>query len=164
MAKQKAITIKGDSEFDFDVYGLLLTDLADFQIALELNEKMRWNLHSYLPLEDSEGDPPYKFHFFGEHNTSGHFQVALWKNWQNDQVFIPELRNMQYFIRITGEWGELQDNQLLKVLKEIVGPANAVKINIEKVRTPEFFIFQIMSREQKEDRQIRAALREMNKD
>jgi hypothetical protein len=164
MGKQKGITINEEAEYDFDLYGLLLTDLEDFQIALQLNEKMKWNLQSYLPLEDPTADPPYKFHFFGEHNGPGHFQIALWKNWQNGLAFIPTLRNMQYFVRITGEWGELQDQQLLKALKEIAGSANAIKINIENVKSPEFFTFQIISREQKEERAFRNSLRELNHD
>ena len=160
MAKQKAITIKGNKEFDFRVYGLLTDDLADFQLALAINHSMRWNLHSYLPLEDTESEPPYRFDFFGEHNSSGHFQIALWKNWQHDQVFNPELKNIQYFVRVTGEWSDLQEKQFLKVLKGIVGPANALKIKLEKLKFADYFMFQIISREQREERNLRAKLRE----
>ncbi len=162
MSKQKSITIKGNKEVDFVVYGLLTDELADYQIAMALNEKMRWNLRSYLPMEDLEADPPYKFHFFGENNQSGHFQIALWRNWQNDQVFNPELKTIQYFLRVTGEWGEAQDAQLMKSLKEILGSTNAINIKAELLKNPEYFMFQIMSREQKEERNLRAKLRESN--
>lgn len=162
MAKQKSITIKGNKEFDFRVYAIL-SDLPDYQIALALNQKMRWNLHLYLPLIDAESEPPFKFDFFGEQNNAGHFQVALWKNWQNDQFFNPELRGMQNFIRITGEWTNLQEKELMKALKEIFGKANVVNINPSKLKSPDYFMFQISSREQLEDRKIRTALRELNK-
>jgi hypothetical protein len=162
MAKQKAITIKSDKEIDFWAYGILTDDLADFQLAMAINQKMRWNLHRYLPLADAEAEPPFKFDFFGENNSSGHFQLALWKNWQNEQFFNSELKNIQFFIRITGEWGELQDKQLIKVLKEIVGSPNAIQIKVNKLKFPEFFMFQIMSREQLEEKNLRAKIRESN--
>lgn len=162
MAKLKPIVIKSDDEFDFSVYGILSNDLADFQLAMALNDTLRWNLHSYLPMEDQTADPPYKFHFFGEHNQSGHFQIALWKNWQNDQIFNPELKTIQYFIRVTGEWGELQSKQLLDALKQIVGNTNAIHIKVELLKNPEYFLFQIMSKEQLEEKKIIAKLRESN--
>lgn len=162
MGKQKSITIKGNTEFDFHIYAIL-SDQADYQIALALNQRMRWSLHSYLPLEDLEANPPYKFNFFGEQNTAGHFQIALWKNWQHDQFFNPELKGLQYFIRITGEWSSMQEKELMKALKELFGKANVVNVNLTKLRYPDYFMFQIMSREQVEDRKIRAALRTLNR-
>jgi hypothetical protein len=63
---------------------------------------------------------------------------------------------------VTGEWGDPQAKQLLKALKGILGSANAIQIKVEKLKFPEFFMFQIMSREQREERNLRGKLRESN--
>ena len=137
MKRQK---LQADYEIDFEVFGIVST-YKDFKLASNLNDKLHLALTKKKDLRLRFVDHELVVsNFLYETPTS---QIWLIKNRSHEfdggegAYFVPELTEMDYFLRTAGT----KEKNWMNELRSIPGVDYTHFVNLDKLKSKENFIF-----------------------
>lgn len=133
--------LQADYEIDFELLGIVST-FRDFKLAWNLNQNLHLSLVKKKDLRLQFVDHELVVsNFLYETENS---QMWLIKNRSHEiderdgTYFVPELTEMDYFLRISGAE---YDTDWLESLRSIVGIEYVLKIDLDQLKSKENFIF-----------------------
>lgn len=123
-------------DFDFiSDYHLMsiVSPLLDFKLAWHLNYLLKTELQKKnditLKIDKSVEEHAFSFYYF--YNEEYQKEYFLLSNKGDNIYLIPELKQYDFFLLLTGEWEEDEAWQVLDKTKEIDGVVLAKKIDLE---------------------------------
>lgn len=141
MKKQKLIV---DFEFDFDVFGIVST-FKDYKLAWNINKSLNISLQKKNDIAIKFVDSELVVSHFSYSTESLMFQLIRNKSFKQlggeNQYLIPELPKMDYFVMVNGEFGDWDHNSVQNKLRKTTGIEFVTKLEIEKLKSRENFIF-----------------------
>lgn len=139
MKKQRLFV---DYEFDFVVFGVV-SAFKDYKLAWNLNKSLGISLVREKDLLIKFVDHTLiitNFKFKTENSL-----IRLLKNRSNESnlFLVPEMITMDFFITVTGDTGYLNPNSasFFDILRKVNGVDYAIKVEIEKIKSKENFLF-----------------------
>lgn len=108
-----------EPDFSFILIGIASHE-SDYKLIWALNSKLELKLSrgSNLVFTDPKSGQNQEYScYFGE-SKEGDFHIHLLSNKSENGFLIPELANIDYFLKLTGEVYELHKNKILDGLKE----------------------------------------------
>jgi len=133
-----------DFEFDFDVFGIVST-YKDYKLVWNLNNSLHVNLRKENDITINFVDSELVVSHFKYNTESSELQLLRNKSYElyggENQFLIPEMPQIDYFILIQGKIGEFSLDELQGKLKKTQGVEFVMKIEIEKLKSRENFIF-----------------------
>lgn len=137
--------IRPDFDFDFLLYGIVST-IPEYKIAWQINQKMNIRLEKRedikLEFTDHKLLSISNFRFETENTT-----FELLKNKSNlsirskNDFVLPELRQIDFFLKINGSQVENDSEELLEALRKVHGVLNLIKIKVPKLKSKDNLIY-----------------------
>lgn len=143
MKKQKLFV---DYEFDFDVFGVV-SAFKDYKLAWNLNKSLGISLTRKKDLLIKFVDHTLaitNFKFKTENSLIRLLKNRSYESQYGENLFlVPEMITMDFFIMVTGDTGYLkrESASFLDILRKVNGVDYAIKVEIEKIKSKENFLF-----------------------
>jgi hypothetical protein len=120
MVKGKKIhKLEVDPDFSFILIGVSSHE-SDYKLIWSLNSKLDLKLsrESNLVIVDPKLEHNPEFSCYHGESKEGDFHIHLLSNKSEHGFLIPELGNIDYFLKLTGEVSDLHKKKFLDGLKE----------------------------------------------
>ncbi len=141
MRKQR---LQVEFEFDFDVYGIV-SALKDYKLAWNVNNDLHINLSKQKDITIQFVDSELVISHYKYSTDNSELQLLRNKSYEllggENQYLVPEMHQMDYFITLQGEINGWTNQQIQNKLKSTVGIDFVMKMDIEKLKSRENFIF-----------------------
>ncbi len=143
MKKQRLFV---DYEFDFDVFGVV-SAFKDYKLAWNLNESLGISLAREKDLLLKFVDHTLaitNFKFETENSLIRLLKNRSYESWYGENLFlVPEMIKIDFFITVSGDTGYLkwESASFLEILRTVNGVDYALKVEIEKIKSKENFLF-----------------------
>ena len=141
MRKQR---LQVEFEFDFDVFGIV-SALKDYKLAWNVNNDLHINLNKQKDITIQFVDSELVISNYKYSTDNSELQLLRNKSYEllggENQYLIPEMRRMDYFITLQGEINRWTNQEMQSKLKSTVGIDFVMKMDIEKLKSRENFIF-----------------------
>jgi hypothetical protein len=129
-----------DLRYEFELIGIV-APIKDYKMAWEINNIIGSNLSKSDDFElNFINQPTVKIAKFIEDTENGFIQLLKNRSLNNDSSFpylIPELKFMDYFLLIQDQTGQMKINSYIDKLSQSPLIQNAVKLDIEKIKSKE---------------------------
>lgn len=159
-------TLEIEYDFDFLLIGISSHE-KDYRICWALNNKLGLNLvkQDSFEIKDKKASTPSYFSFFNEVNEEAFREYSVIANFSENKklaiaentlfgmddggssdhsennLLIPEQKQMNYFFILRGELEDEEVNELLKQIKSIDIVLTAVRIDPKSLRSKQNLIF-----------------------
>lgn len=134
MAKQKINTLP---VFDFPLWGLV-TAASPHKVCHHLNKNLQielaWDKEILM-----EHDNHY-VNLYSYHSDIDFFTIELIQNKNTNAVFIPELKNIDYFLLIRGELEMIDINSFIRHVQSIDTIQTVISLPIQKIKSKHNFL------------------------
>ena len=141
MKKQRLLV---DFEFDFDVIGIVST-YKDYKLAWNINNRLNIDLSREKDITIKFVDNELVVSHFKYSTESSEMQLLRNKSYElsggENQYLIPEMQQIDYFVLIQGEVAGHNEGEIQQILKRTAGIEFVMKVEIEKLKSRENFIF-----------------------
>ena len=120
MAKSRKVhRLEVEPDFSFILIGISSHE-SDYKLIWALNSKLELNLsrHPNLNISDAKSGLNLEFSYYFGESREGDFHIHFISNKTENGFLIPELGNIDFFLKLTGEVYELHKNKILRGLKE----------------------------------------------
>ena len=141
MRKQR---LQVEFEFDFDVFGIV-SALKDYKLAWNVNNDLHINLNKQKDITIQFVDSELVISNYKYSTDNSELQLLRNKSYEllggENQYLIPEMHRMDYFITLQGEINGWTNHEIQNKLKSTMGIDFVIKMDIEKLKSKENFIF-----------------------
>ncbi len=140
--KQKIHKLDFDQDLDCLLIGIL-SGARDYKLCFEVNRKLGLELSRLDDLAISTGRPGSQtVHTRFESRKSGEERYFLLSNRDTDNTgsFIPEMRNVDYFMVIAGMASNFEIKNMVASIRTIEVVTGAFEINPEDLKSAETFL------------------------
>jgi hypothetical protein len=120
MAKSRKVhRLEVEPDFSFILIGISSHE-SDYKLIWALNSKLELKLSrsSNLVFTDPKSEQNQEFSCYSGESKEGDFHIHLLSNKSDNGFLIPELGNIDYFLKLTGEVYEMHKKKILDGLKE----------------------------------------------
>jgi hypothetical protein len=116
---RKVHKLEVEPDFSFILIGISSHE-SDYKLIWSLNSKLELNLSRgpNLVFADPKSEQNQEFSCYYGESKEGDFQIHLLSNKSENGFLIPELGNIDYFLKLTGEVYDLHKKKILDGLKE----------------------------------------------
>ncbi len=129
-----------DIKYEFDLVGIV-APIKDYKMAWAINHYLEINLCKSVDFElNFINQPALKISKFLEETKNGFIQLLKNRslNENSSSLFlIPELKFIDYFLLVQDQTGQLKINTYIDKLSQCSLIQNAVKLDIEKIKSKE---------------------------
>jgi hypothetical protein len=129
-----------DIKYEFDLVGIV-APIKDYKMAWAINHSIGTNLCKSVDFElNFINQPALKISKFLEETKNGFIQLLKNRslNENSSSLFlIPELKFIDYFLLVQDQTGQLKINTYIDKLSQCSLIQNAVKLDIEKIKSKE---------------------------
>lgn len=138
MAKHKLVF---EEDYDFVLFGISCHQ-KDYRLCWNINKHLGINLVKQAELEFhlNKGETSF-FSNYNFYNEVYHQQYELISNRANNATLIPEQKQADYLLKVTGIYEFEEKIELQKKLNEISVILTAFEINIDLLKSKELLIF-----------------------
>jgi len=130
-----------DYEIDFEVFGIVSV-FKDYKLAWNLNKNLHLSLVKKNDLRLRFVDHELVVSNFLYETENSQLWLLKNRSYEIDKrmgtYFVPEMTEMDYFLRISGE---VPDAKWLELLRSTIGIEYVHKVNVERLKSKENFIF-----------------------
>lgn len=140
--KQKVHKLEFDQELDFLLVGII-SGHKDYRLCFELNKALSLEMHRCKDLVLSAGRPGSSTsHAWFTYGGSGRENYHLIGNRDLDHTgfYIPEMRNVDYFILIHGAAGNFELDKVVDQLRQLQVVSAAFVIEPAELKSAETFL------------------------
>ena len=141
MKKQRLLV---DFEFDFDVFGIVST-YKDYKLAWNINNSLHVSLQKENDITIKFVDSELVVSHFKYNTESSELQLLRNKSYElsggENQYLIPEMAQIDYFVLVQGEIYGYTESEMQSNLKKTDGIEFVMKLDVEKLKSRENFIF-----------------------
>lgn len=143
MEAVKKTILRIEYDYDFHLWGIVTT-LKDFQVCWEINQALRIKLKRK---DDLEIQNPAKgrqllFGLFAGNDRFEQGSFHLVANKYYNEYLIPEMKEIDYFLKYTCETGECELSEIFNHLKSVKRFVLVTKVNIQKLKSKHHLIFE----------------------
>jgi len=130
-------------EYDFSLIGIA-SHQNDYRLSWALNNDLEIKLVRTKDIEIHNKKKNIKqlFSLYSFFHEDALLNYELVNNYSETGYLIPELQNIDFFLKITGEISIDQLNQLIQRLKKTEIVISVFKIDPDSLKHPEKFIFE----------------------
>jgi len=116
---RKVHKLEVEPDFSFVLIGVSSHE-SDYKLIWALNSKLELKLArgANLVIPDTKTELNQEFSCYYGQSKEGNFQIHLLSNKSENGFLIPELGNIDYFLKLTGEVYDLHKKKILDGLKE----------------------------------------------
>lgn len=147
MAKKiKHIILDDEPNLDYTLIGLSGT-LLDFQLCAQLDRLLNWHFSLALTLEKPEQETVVKFELYGAYTNNKYTEIIVFANRKDGVFMISELKQFDLLVKINGEWDAVKEQQLINALRSINRVHSVFKIDLQKLKKPEWLEFELPNKD-----------------
>jgi hypothetical protein len=140
--KIKHILLEDSVDLSYILIGIA-GGLKDYRLCALLDEQFGWSFSVGLILNKQHGKETLPFELFGTNLNNDHTSIIACANRKEGIVLISELNQFDLLIKIVGECPMLMEEKLIHYLKQLQEVQIVNKIDLSKLKQPEWLDFEI---------------------
>lgn len=137
-----------ESPFELDFTLIGITGLVkDYYICVQLHKLLGWQFMAEAALEKKTKAAVFRYELFRAFINNEHTEIILFQNRVEGVAMITELKQFDFLIKISGEWNAATELKLIALLKELEKVNSVNKIDLQKLKQPDWLEFELPNKE-----------------
>lgn len=140
--KKKAHKLSYSPDFNFILYGIS-SHQNDYRLIWSVNTELSMNFSrkENLIIKDEKLGEDLEFAMYTCHDENREMKYGIVANRCEKGYLIPELKNIDYLLHLTGEIDEMFQKKLLSDLRNIKSIAAVFLLNVEELKSKKRLVF-----------------------
>jgi len=142
MAKKKAYKLDINPEYEFILIGIVSFD-KDYRLCWSVNKELGLKLvkTDNLEIANDKYPEPQKFSVYNYYNEDSMIDYNFISNKCEYGFLIEELKNIDYFLQVSGEFADNFKQDIINMLKRTEGVSTVFDIDPNSLKSREKLVF-----------------------
>ena len=142
MVKKKTHKLTFTPDFNFTLFGIS-SHLNDYKLIWSVNSELAVNFSKQdnLKIEDDKLNEVFEFVTYSYYDEARNLKYRIIANRTVNGYLLPEIKNIDYILHLSGDAGETFQNDLFKNLKAIKSIQAVFKLNVNDLKSKKRLVF-----------------------